>query len=170
MTDSEAPLSSNRPYLLRAIYDWLLDNNLTPQILVDATLANVQVPKQHVKDGQILLNIGLESINNLVMDNYHVSFSARFSGSPMMINAPISAVLAIFAKENGQGMAFPEEAEMEQALIQEMIEKPDVEVQHAVIENSESKFDDVDEIVGEEVIDEPQEKPKRTKPTLKIVK
>jgi stringent starvation protein B len=166
MPDSEAPISSNRPYLLRAIYEWILDNNLTPQILVDATQQNVKVPNQHVKDGQILLNVGTEAVNNLVMDNHSVSFSARFSGRPMAITVPISAVLAVFSRENGQGMAFPDEAEMEQALIDEISEKPETKVADASMEN----FDIGSDIDVEVDLDKPQEKPKRSKPSLKIVK
>jgi len=165
MSDSQALLSSNRPYLLRAIYDWILDNNLTPQILVDANQANVQVPQQHVKDGQILLNISLDAINNLVMDNTHVSFSARFSGRPMLINAPISAILAIFARENGQGMAFPDEPELEQALIEEMAVLPEIDVKHEAVEKSTVETDSEEKIHPHK-----EENPIRSKPSLKIVK
>ncbi len=155
MKQSGKPLSSNRPYLLRAIYEWLLDNNLTPQILVDARQAGVQVPEQHVKDGQILLNINNTAVQNLLMDNHGVFFNARFSGNPMQINIPIPAVLAIFSRENGQGMAFPDEATTDEALMDEIVTVKDSEVEISV---EDAKISSV------------KTPKKNSKPTLKIVK
>lgn len=101
-------LSSSQPYLLRAIYEWIVDNNLTPYILVDANHDNVQVPQQFVENGKIVLNIAPRAVNNLQLSNEQVLFDARFTGQPMQVMLPISAVLAIYAKENGQGMVFNE--------------------------------------------------------------
>jgi len=168
MTENSIPLSSNRPYLLRAIYDWLLDNHLTPQLLVDALQSGVQVPQQHVKDGQILLNIGVSAINNLVIDNHNISFSARFSGNPMQVIIPVFAVSAIFSKENGQGMAFTDEAESEQVVIDEVAEEIVEEViLESVVSNPESK-DESDETAVKQT--QPKSSPEKGQPTLKIVK
>ena len=102
-------MSSNRPYLLRAIYDWISDNQLTPYMLVDATREGVRVPPQVVKDGQVVLNLAMRAVANLDLGNEWISFSARFSGVSQTINIPVQAVLALYAQENGQGMMFPAE-------------------------------------------------------------
>ena len=106
---SSMTMSPSRPYLLRAIYDWLLDNNMTPHLLVNAELEGVNVPMQFVQDGRIILNLSPSAIQNLVLDNEEVLFSARFSGRPFSIYIPMQAVLGIYAKENGQGTMFKEE-------------------------------------------------------------
>jgi stringent starvation protein B len=104
------PLTSSRPYLLRAIYEWLLDNNCTPHILVDAHAEGVQVPQQHVnKDGQIILNMAPSAVNDFFMDLKAVSFSARFGGIANNLYVPTAAILGIYARENGQGMMFEPE-------------------------------------------------------------
>ncbi len=104
-------MSSSRPYFLRAIYEWILDNNCTPHILVDAHVQGTQVPQQHVnKDGQIILNISPSAVKDFFMDNTAVSFNARFSGVVNNLYIPTSAVLGIYARENGQGMMFEPEA------------------------------------------------------------
>src|SRR5690606_2135095 len=101
---------SSRPYFLRAIYEWILDNNCTPHILVDAHIQAVQVPQQHVnKDGQIILNISPSAIKDFFMDNAAVSFNARFSGVVNNLYIPCGAILGIYARENGQGMMFEPE-------------------------------------------------------------
>ena len=104
-------MSSNRPYLLRAIYDWVTDNGLTPYILVDAMREGVDVPPQAVKDGQIVLNIAMQAVVDLELGNDRISFKARFSGISRDVFVPVAAVLAIYAQENGQGMMFPEDAD-----------------------------------------------------------
>jgi stringent starvation protein B len=103
------PMSSNRPYLLRAIYDWITDNNLTPYVLVDATREGVRVPPQVVKNGQVVLNLAMRAVANLDLGNEWISFQARFSGVSHAILIPVQAVLALYAQENGQGMMFPAE-------------------------------------------------------------
>lgn len=100
-------MTSNRPYLLRAIYDWITDNNLTPYILVDAAREGVRVPPQVVKNGQVVLNLAMRAVANLDLGNEWISFQARFSGVSHSILIPVNAVLALYAQENGQGMMFP---------------------------------------------------------------
>jgi len=102
-------VTSNRPYLLRALFEWIVDNNLTPHLLVDAQAEGVQVPLDYVEDGRIVLNVAPGAVRDLMMGNDEVSFGARFGGRPMSVIVPISAVLGIYARENGQGMLFPEE-------------------------------------------------------------
>ncbi|MCB1867184.1 MAG: ClpXP protease specificity-enhancing factor [Gammaproteobacteria bacterium] len=102
-------MSSNRPYLIRALYEWLVDNSLTPHLLVDATVDGVLVPSQFVEEGRIVLNIAPGAVRQLELGNKMISFSARFSGSPMHVMVPPSAVLGIYAKENRQGMLFLEQ-------------------------------------------------------------
>lgn len=99
-------MTENKPYLIRAIYDWIVDNGCTPYLAVDATLEGVQVPPQYVSDGQVTLNLSPSAVRSLDLGNDSISFSASFGGVVNMIIVPIYSVLAIFAKENGQGMAF----------------------------------------------------------------
>jgi stringent starvation protein B len=99
-----------KPYLIRSIYEWIIDNQLTPHLLVDAENSNSVLPESYIEDGKIVLNMRPEAIQNLTLGNEEIQFNARFSGNPMHIVAPTSAVLAIYAKENGKGMVFdPEE-------------------------------------------------------------
>jgi len=102
-------MTSTRPYLIRALYEWIEDNGLTPHILVDAEAPGVSVPKQHVREGQIVLNINPSAVRDLRLGNEWIEFSARFGGVSRAIQIPVTAVLAIYARENGQGMAFGEE-------------------------------------------------------------
>jgi stringent starvation protein B len=102
-------MTSNRPYLIRAIHEWLIDNQCTPHLLVDAEVPGVEVPRQHVKDGKIVLNLGPNAVEALSIGNEEVSFMARFGGVARQLSIPITAVLAIYARENGRGMMFSEE-------------------------------------------------------------
>lgn len=102
-------MTSSKPYLIRAFYDWITDNQLTPYIVVKANVFGCQVPIEYVKEGQIILNIAGHVVHGLSLGNDAVEFKARFSGVPRQIYAPMPAIVAIYAKENGQGMAFPEE-------------------------------------------------------------
>ena len=102
-------MNSSVPYLIRAINDWILDNNCTPYLVVDATMDEVSVPMEFVKDGQIILNISPTAIRDLQISSDFVMFSGRFAGIAHEIHAPISAVLGIIAKENGEGMWFPKD-------------------------------------------------------------
>jgi stringent starvation protein B len=105
-------MTSSKPYLIRALYEWILDNQLTPYLAVDATSQNVQVPQQYVnKDGQIILNVAPRAVEMLSMTNDAVSFSARFGGVSVELYIPCYAVLGIYARENGKGMMFEKEQE-----------------------------------------------------------
>jgi stringent starvation protein B len=102
-------MTSLKPYLIRSIYEWLIDNNLTPHLLVDAENSNASLPQEFIEDGKIVLNIRPEAIQGLSLGNEEIQFNARFSGKPMHIATPIAAVIAIYAKENGKGMIFDHE-------------------------------------------------------------
>lgn len=105
-------MSSSRPYVVRALYDWILENNCTPYILVNAYGDDVQVPVEHVKDGQIILNISPSAVQALVIRNEALEFEGRFAGIPKLVYVPIGAVMGIYAKENGQGMIFDAEGSL----------------------------------------------------------
>lgn len=108
----ETAMTSTRPYLLRAFFDWIIDNNLTPYLVVDANVEHVQVPVQYVhEDGSIILNVSPIAVQALVLENDYIEFNARFAGNAMHIYVPIHAVNAIYAKENGRGIVFTEEEE-----------------------------------------------------------
>jgi len=100
-----------KPYLIRSIYEWIVDNNLTPHLLVDAEHPDSVVPEDHINDGQIILNVRPAAIQGLDLGNTAIEFNTRFNGQPTQIFAPISAVLAIYAQENGRGMVFDQEEE-----------------------------------------------------------
>ena len=100
---------STRPYLIRAINEWASENDLTPHLLVNALEKGVVVPTQFINDGQIVLNISPSAVQSIELGNEWILFSARFSGTPMNLEIPVSAVLAIYARENGQGIFFSEE-------------------------------------------------------------
>lgn len=99
-------MTPSRPYLIRAIYEWILDNGMAPHLLVNAQIAGVNVPPQYVQNGKIILNVSPSAVHNLDIGNERVEFSARFGGVAMYLVVPVAAVLAIYAKENGQGMVF----------------------------------------------------------------
>lgn len=134
-------MTPNQPYLLRAFYEWIVDNNLTPYIVVDAHYAGTQVPQEFVQDGQIVLNMSPASTGNLQLGLNDIMFDARFGGVPRNIVVPCPAVLAIYAKENGAGTVF------------------------TVEENIAS-----DEVENKTVTNEADQKPKKGKPTLTVVK
>jgi stringent starvation protein B len=106
-------MTSNRPYLLRAFFDWIVDNQCTPHLVVNADFPAVQIPTQFVQDGQIVLNISPSAVTQFSMDNQQLSFNARFGGQPMQVYVPIGAVLAIYARENGEGTVFTAEEFLE---------------------------------------------------------
>lgn len=109
----ERTMTSTKPYLLRALYEWIVDNEMTPHILIDAEQKNVRVPRQYVKDGQVILNISPGAVRDLNIDNDWFSFNTRFGGTPFPVGFPITAVLGIFTKESNQGMFFEPEEESE---------------------------------------------------------
>lgn len=163
-------MTPRRPYLLRAFYDWLVDNDLTPHLVVDAMLPGVKVPMEFVSDGQIILNIAPMAVGNLELSNEAVSFSARFSGRPHSVIVPMYAVLAIYARENGAGTMFEPEAaydtetaiyDDEHALAEENADD--------VVSPKASPFAVVTETVdGDEPDDEPPRP--RGRPSLRVVK
>jgi len=100
-------MASLKPYLIRAVYEWCVDHDLTPYLLANAKGGGVVVPKHAIQeDGRIVLNLRPQAVHNLVMGDERIEFNARFGGSPMQVRIPISSVLAIYARENGQGMVF----------------------------------------------------------------
>jgi len=105
----DAPMTSNRPYLLRALYEWIGDNDMTPHLLVDATSEGVQVPKSTIKEGRVVLNIAARAVAQLDLGNREVRFKARFGGVSQLVVVPLAAILAIYAQETGQGMMLPED-------------------------------------------------------------
>lgn len=107
-------MTSNRPYLLRALNEWILDNGLTPYILVDAEAPGTSVPGEFVQDGRIILNISPSAVKNLLIDNEVLTCTARFGGKSMDLSCPVMAITAIYARENGYGMIFPDEGEKEE--------------------------------------------------------
>jgi stringent starvation protein B len=102
-------MKPRRPYLLRAMHEWISDSGCTPHVVVDATFAGVEVPQQYVKDGKIVLNISWSATAQLVLGNDEISFNGRFGGASMSVSIPVEAVLAVYARETGQGMVFAEE-------------------------------------------------------------
>ena len=102
----DADLPSTRPYLIRALYDWCSDNGFTPYVAVKVD-ASVQVPREYVQGGEIVLNISMDATSALKLGNEFIEFKARFGGQPREIMVPVGRVMAIYARENGQGMAFP---------------------------------------------------------------
>lgn len=104
-------MTSLKPYLIRSIYDWVIDNQLTPHLLVDATHPHAALPEGYIEDDRIVLNIRPEAIQDLSLSNTTIEFNARFNGQPTHILVPVTAVMAIYAKENGKGMVFDQEDE-----------------------------------------------------------
>nr|WP_250877875.1 ClpXP protease specificity-enhancing factor [Luteibacter anthropi] len=150
-TNESTGMTSNRPYLLRAIYDWISDNGLTPYVLVDAGQPGVRVPSHVVKNGQVVLNLAMRAVANLDLGNDRISFQARFSGVSQSIVIPVGAVLALYAQENGQGMMFPaDESEAE---------SPSLEA----VDNDAPEAP-VPEVGGDD------DRPKRGAPHLRVVK
>ena len=103
-------MRSNRPYLLRAFFDWIVDNDCTPYVVIDAHHPGVEVPQNYVTDGQIVLNVAPRAVTNFILDREIIAFSTRFGGIPIDIQVPISAVIGIYSQENGQGMVFETES------------------------------------------------------------
>ncbi len=153
-------MTPRRPYLVRAFYEWLVDNELTPHLVVEANLPGVRVPLEFVQDGQIILNVAPRAVGNLEISNDTIMFNARFSGRPHSVIVPMYAVQAIYARENGAGTMFePEDgyaAEMEAGIAEEQVSSlTSVGKQESEIETNQTISDDT--------------KPKG-RPSLKIVK
>ncbi|WP_109511386.1 ClpXP protease specificity-enhancing factor [Pseudomonas ovata] len=139
-------MNSSRPYLIRALYEWIVDNDCTPHVLVNAEYPSVQVPQGFANDGQIVLNVSPTAVRHLHMDNEAVSFEGRFGGVPHTLYVPVGAILGIYARENGQGMVFDLEPSLDEH--------------------------DVDEIDMEDDAPPPDNEPPRPsgRPSLKVVK
>lgn len=159
-------MKPRRPYLVRAYYDWLLDNNLTPHLVVDAMLPGVQVPMDFVRDGQIVLNIAPRAVGNLELGNDAIRFNARFGGIPQQVDVPMAAVLALYARENGAGTLFEPEV---------AYDLPDEDEFTAAAEeeasaNAEPNLVLVEELAGDD--NGPDDEPPRPRgrPTLRVVK
>jgi len=151
-------MGPNRPYLLRAFYQWLLDNECTPHLVVNAELPGVHVPFEHVKDGQIVLNIAPHAIGDIEMSNERVMFSARFSGKPFQLIIPMAAIMAIYARENGAGTLFEDEPfYLEQN--QQTLSDSDM--------NGLTSVDSSDEVSDTEP---PSDEPKKDRSFLKVIK
>lgn len=106
-----AQQTSRRPYLVRAMHEWMTENGQTPHLVVDAGVAGTDVPKAFVRDGRITLNVGWQATQGLKLGNEWIEFAARFGGVPQQVRVPVAAVLGIYARETGQGMLFQDEGE-----------------------------------------------------------
>ena len=106
-------MHSNRPYLLKAFFDWIVDNRCTPYIIIDAYHEGVEVPQEFVKDGQIVLNIAPRAVSDFVINDVAVEFSTRFNGMPINLYLPTLSIIGIYAQENGKGMMFEHEEGVE---------------------------------------------------------
>jgi len=147
-----AQLISTKPYMLRAMHEWCVDNSLTPHLIV-AVNNRTRVPMAYVKDGEIVLNINYGATRDLHMDNESVVFSARFGGVSQNIYVPMDAVRGIFARENGQGMFFE-------------LEEPAVDEE----QGADGKLTSDDDISSEDTSKDPSKNKNNKKPTLTIVK
>lgn len=159
-------MTSNKPYIIRAFYDWFLDNNVTPYIVIDASLPFVTVPDEYVVDDKITLNIQPSAVENLILGNDWISFSTRFSGIPFEVSIPVGAVIAIFSQENGHGLQFPPEALSEEEVQEDFpIKKSITKKGFSVIDSQQSPDSNEDETPPPS----PKKKSKK-KSTLTIVK
>ena len=116
-------MTPSKPYLIRGLYEWLLDNEMTPYVLVDANAESVMIPNGIATDGKVVLNLAPSAIQQLEMSNEFLSFSARFSGVAQNVYCPMAAVLAIYARENGEGMMFAEDAAQEESRAADDVDK-----------------------------------------------
>ena len=130
-------MTPSRGYLVKGLFDWIVDNDLTPHLVVAADVPGTNVPQAFVKEGQITLNVSPSAVRDLFIDTQAVSFSARFGGVPMQVYVPTAAILAIFARENGQGMGFGMEPGAEQ--LQQSIEQALASSASASVESDEKK-------------------------------
>ncbi|MDV6318915.1 ClpXP protease specificity-enhancing factor [Chromohalobacter sp. HP20-39] len=156
---------SSRPYLARALYEWLLDNEHTPYIVVDAEREGVNVPRQYVQNGQIVLNIAPSAVRDLYIENAAVTFGARFSGQPMQVIVPMEALIALYARENGVGMVFGHEPVMPETEAHDDAAQETGEERPA-LESVETSSEESDE-AGSEDEDAPRGK---GRPSLRVVK
>ncbi len=167
---TEVSFIPKRPYLLRAMYEWIVDNGMTPHILVDARSNRVSVPRQYVKDGNIVLNISPTAANGLMMRNDEVTFNARFGGKAHSIWLPMWSIMAIYARETQEWVSFPPEEYAELAINDEQTEltpeAPVLSLASAVAEADSSAIDTSTD--GDEP--PPAPKPHKARPSLRVVK
>ncbi len=158
-------MTARRPYMLRAFYDWLVDNDLTPHLVVDANMPGVRVPVEFIQDGQIILNIAPRAVGNLELGNDAVTFHARFSGRPHSVIVPVYAVHAIYARENGAGTMFePEEA-------YDHIEEETVEEEQSPLFTTVSDGEGSPQDASSESDEEDTERPRpKGRPSLRVIK
>ena len=174
-------MSPSKPYMIRAIWEWVIDNELTPHIMVDALYPGTLVPQQFVKDGQIVLNVAPATVVSLDLDNAGIIFNARFSGIAHDIYVPVGAVLGIYARENGRGMMFEPEDYPE---YQSDIDSAEVDHDHSDQGRESSVVSLVDEDMSNDDDPEPpttpttppttpsggDKPPKKGRPALRVVK
>jgi len=132
-------MTSNKPYILRALFEWILDNDLTPYLLVNELIENVMVPEGISNDNKIVFNLSPSAIRELELLNEAVLFSARFHGRPENVYLPMNAILGIYANENGEGMMFPEEAFVEAPLGISEVESKDTKIKKSKVKKTTSK-------------------------------
>ncbi|WP_456267556.1 ClpXP protease specificity-enhancing factor [Kushneria sp. AK178] len=162
-------MHSSRPYLIRALYQWLLDNDCTPYVVVDAERTGVVVPEQFVQNGQIVLNIGPGAVRELFMENDMVAFNARFGGQPMTVELPIDAIIAIYARENGVGMVFGQEPVMPDAASDVAEPDSDDAGEHDSHLGAVAKTDEESSEGGDDD-DDDNSRPRKGRPSLKVIK
>lgn len=160
-------MTPRRPYLLRAFYDWLLDNQLTPHLVVDVTRPDVQVPMEFARDGQIVLNIAPRAVGNLELGHGEVHFNARFGGVPRQVWVPMEAVLAIYARENGAGTLFEPEAAYEAEGTFQGLDKEAISSESLLSVIDGDRRDVGDDSDSD---DEPTPPPRGGRPALRVVK
>lgn len=164
-------MTPRRPYILRGLYDWLLDNELTPHLVVDATWPLVQVPLDYVHDDQIVLNVAPTAVQAFTMDNNGVRFRARFGGQDQRIELPIGSIMAIYARENGAGMIF----EPEEGIDFEAEDDSDFATERELwaVEEGEPELVTADESDAESTssaAESDSSRPVRGKPVLRVVR
>jgi len=159
-----APMTPRRPYLLRAHYEWLLDNDMTPHLVVDVTVPAVNVPMEFARDGQIVLNVAPRAVGNFEITNEEVRFNARFGGVPRQVYVPMAAIMAVYARENGAGMMFEPEAAYDEELSASPEQFDGASEGIALVRDAESTSE-----TSHSPDDEPPRPPKG-RPSLKVVK
>ncbi len=164
MSDIEH-MSSSKPYLIRAFYEWIVDNEKTPYLVLNTDYPGTKVPRQYIENGRIVLNISMRAVDALVMDNVKIQFKASFGGVQQIVLAPIAAVLAIYARENGKGMIFSEDES-------EDIGGWDASPTHEIIATESSAFKDSEKTTqtSTQSDDSTKDKPKKLPDYLHIIK
>lgn len=158
---------SSRPYLARGLYEWLLDNEHTPYIVVDAEQPGVSVPRQFVQNGQIVLNVGPSAVRDLQIENDAISFNARFGGQPMQVVVPMPALVAIYARENGVGMVFGHEPIMPGS--QEEESAPAARTELSSVESDDEEPADATK-TGRDKAGRDKAASSRKRPSLRVIK